>query len=90
MRVDGENLPQTRRASDRSVPFVIEIEFTEVAEAEETRSGRAAQRTILRTVIRPKRDRDRRRRDAGERAKQLFSSLKSYLIAQEYEPGATN
>jgi hypothetical protein len=86
MRLDGENLPLARRTSDRAVPFLIEIEFEEVCEPEDNRQGRSQQRTVIKAVIRPKRDRDRRKRDASERAKQLFASLKSYLIAQEYVP----
>jgi hypothetical protein len=87
MRIDGENLPLSRRTNDRVVPFLIEIEFDEITEPDESRFGRTIQRTVLKTVIRPKRDRDRRKRDAMERAKQLFTSLKSYLIAQEYVAG---
>jgi len=86
MRVDGENLPLARRDNDRPVPFLIEVEFDQITEPDENRSGRTVQRTVMKTTIRPKRDRDRRKRDAIERAKQLFTSLKSYLIAQEYQP----
>jgi hypothetical protein len=35
-------------------------------------------------VIRPKRQRDRRRKDALERARQILASLKSYLMAQDH------
>jgi diguanylate cyclase (GGDEF)-like protein/PAS domain S-box-containing protein/putative nucleotidyltransferase with HDIG domain len=86
MRIDGETMPMTRRNGDRVVPFLIEVEFEEVTDAEESRFGRTMQRTGMKVVIRPKRDRDRRKRDAVERAKQLFTSLKSYLIAQEHSP----
>jgi len=86
MKLDGENLPLARRTTDRAVPFLIEVEFEEVSELDEGRQGRSQQRTVIKTVLRPKRDRDRRKRDASERAKQLFASLKSYLIAQEYTP----
>ena len=84
MKLDGDNLPLNRRTNDRPVPFLIEIEFDEVSEPDEGRVGRNVQRTIVKAMIRPKRDRDRRKRDASERAKQLYASLKSYLIAQEY------
>jgi hypothetical protein len=36
-------------------------------------------------VIRPQRARDRRQRDALERARQLLGSLKAYLVAQEFD-----
>ena len=85
MKLDGENVPLNRRNTDRPVPFLIEIEFDETSEPDEAKSGRTVQRTLVKAVIRPKRDRDRRKRDANERAKQLYASLKSYLVAQEYE-----
>lgn len=84
MKLDGDNIPLNRRTGDRPVPFLIEIEFEEVEQADEARTGRTVQRTLVRAIIRPKRDRDRRKRDASERAKQLYASLKSYLVAQEY------
>jgi len=84
MKLDGDNVPLNRRTSDRPVPFLIEIEFDEVNEPDEAKSGRTVQRTLIKAVVRPKRDRDRRKRDAAERAKQLYASLKSYLVAQEY------
>jgi diguanylate cyclase (GGDEF)-like protein/PAS domain S-box-containing protein/putative nucleotidyltransferase with HDIG domain len=86
MKLDGDNVPLNRRTTDRAVPFLIEIEFDEVSEVDETRTGRTVERTLIKAVIRPKRDRDRRKRDAAERAKQLYASLKSYLVAQEYTP----
>ena len=79
-----------RRTTDRPVPFLIEVEFEEISEPDAGRQGRTVQRTLLKTIIRPKRDRDRRKRDAVERAKQLFTSLKSYLIALEYSPSTPN
>lgn len=89
LRIDGDNLPLARRNGDRLVPFLIEIEFDELEEPDTSRAARISQRTLISVVIRPKRDRDRRKRDCLERAKQLFSSLKSYLIAQEYAPVTT-
>jgi diguanylate cyclase (GGDEF)-like protein/PAS domain S-box-containing protein/putative nucleotidyltransferase with HDIG domain len=89
LRLDGESFMHTRRNNDRLVPFLIEVEFDEINEIDESRFGRTMQRTLMKVVIRPKRDRDRRKRDAVERAKQLFTSLKSYLIAQEYHPATT-
>jgi hypothetical protein len=42
-------------------------------------------RTLIHVVIRPQRARDRRQRDALERARQLLVSLKAYLVAQEFD-----
>ena len=40
--------------------------------------------TMIHTVIRPVRHRDRRERNSIERARPIFSSLKSYLMATEF------
>jgi diguanylate cyclase (GGDEF)-like protein/PAS domain S-box-containing protein len=84
LRIDGQNMPLTRRQSDRAVPFLIELTFDEQADAVQGRSGGAQARTIIQVVIRPKRQRDRRRGDVIERARQLLVSLKSYLMAHDY------
>jgi diguanylate cyclase (GGDEF)-like protein/PAS domain S-box-containing protein len=86
LKIEGGDLPMTRRFSDRPVPFVIEIHFTEKQVATKTLSGDergAFVRTFADVVIRPRRNRDRRRRDTDQRALQLLLSLKSYLMAQE-------
>ncbi|MBW3598237.1 MAG: hypothetical protein KY475_13320, partial [Planctomycetes bacterium] len=44
----------------------------------------AATRTLIRVVVRPRRNRDRRRRDAIDRARRLVSSVKSYLMAHDF------
>lgn len=82
LRIDGENTPFLRRNSDRPVPFFIEMKFSEATVPAEGR-GNPTSRTIVHVTIRPHRSRDRRRRDAIERAGQLLLSLKSYLVAQE-------
>lgn len=82
LRIDGENTPFLRRNSDRPVPFFIEMKFSEASAAAEGR-GAPTNRTVVHVTIRPHRSRDRRRRDAIERAGQLLLSLKSYLVAQE-------
>jgi diguanylate cyclase (GGDEF)-like protein len=76
LRLEGAS-PIMRRNGDRSVPFLIEMKFTET-------QGMGTARTMIRVSLRPQRNRDRRRRDMMERAQQLLVSLKSYLVAQEY------
>jgi diguanylate cyclase (GGDEF)-like protein/PAS domain S-box-containing protein/putative nucleotidyltransferase with HDIG domain len=85
LRIEGDQVPSVRRVSDRPVPFVIEIRFEE---SEATLPGSGAGkvfRTIARVSIRPQRTRDRRRRDVLDRAQRLAASLKSYLVAQDYD-----
>ncbi|MCA9123101.1 MAG: diguanylate cyclase [Planctomycetaceae bacterium] len=72
-----------KRASDRAVPFLMELTFEEESSGTPQR-GAVQQRTLIRVVIRPRRQRDRRRNDMIERARQLLVSVKSYLMAHEY------
>lgn len=74
LSMDGSALPQRRRSNDRAVPLTIELKFTE-------RNLAGAVRTYIDVVLRPRRTRDRRKRDSVERARQALSSLKSYLMA---------
>lgn len=84
IRIEGDSLPQARRAADRIVPFVIEVRLQESLVPQPQTGARS--RTLVHVVIRPQRARDRRQRDAVERARQLLVSLKAYLVAQEFDP----
>lgn len=75
-----------RRDGDRAVSFVIDIKLAEERIERNNSSGLAAGsyvHTKLSVTIRPRRDRDRRRNAATQRARLLLGSLKSYLIAKE-------
>jgi diguanylate cyclase (GGDEF)-like protein/PAS domain S-box-containing protein len=84
LKLEGHRTTGARRASDRPVPFIIEMRFEEASETPQSRSAKVL-RTIIHVTVRPQRNRDRRRRDVLERAQRLASSLKSYLIAQDYD-----
>ena len=84
LKIDGSNTPLLRRWSDRPVPFVMEMTFNEREIMSDGRAGGNMSRTVIHVAIRPKRQRDRRRRDAVERARQLLVSLKSYLMAHDH------
>lgn len=84
LTIDSQHVPLMRRMTDRPVPFQIELLFEEKQLPIEGRLGHTALRTLIHVTVRPKRQRDRRRRDAIERARQLLVSLKSYLMAQEH------
>jgi hypothetical protein len=66
------------------VSFLIELTFEESNEPGNNKKAAIQSRTVIQVVIRPKRQRDRRRRDAAERARQLLLSLKSYLMASDF------
>lgn len=70
-----------RRQSDRPVDLVVEMKLREVSR--QTAGKTAAAHTIINVVIRPRRGRDRRRQGA-EQATRILSSLRSYLIAQDW------
>lgn len=84
LRIDGQDTPLTRRWNDRAVSFLIELTFEESVEPCNNKKAAAQSRTVIQVVVRPKRQRDRRRRDAVERARQLLLSLKSYLMASDF------
>lgn len=79
LTIDGPAIPLLRRSQDRVVPFTVELDFDEKTDA-----GGQWVRTMINVVIRPKRGRDRRKQDSVERARQVLSSLKSYLMAHDY------
>lgn len=83
LKVEGQYDPLLRRRIERSVALIIELEFTvnHVTEGDD----QSPVQTTAHVTIRPKRNRDRRKRDAIERARQLMVSLQSYLMAHEVE-----
>jgi diguanylate cyclase (GGDEF)-like protein len=80
----GDRSQKDRRRSDRQIPLVVEVTFSE-ERVRQTSSGTAATpsqtRTKIQVVMRPKRNRDRRQANAVTRARQLLASLRSYLMA---------
>lgn len=84
LEIAGPDLPNMRRRSDRATPFLVELDLQEIPADSDTGPAGKELRTVVQITIRPKRQRDRRRHDADERARQLFVSLKSYLMAQDY------
>lgn len=76
--VDGDSLPLQRRIGDRAVPLIVELQFSPLL------AENGAQHTKVQISISPRRNRDRRKRDAIERARTLLLSLQSYLVAYEF------
>jgi diguanylate cyclase (GGDEF)-like protein/PAS domain S-box-containing protein len=83
LRIDATKVPMTRRAGDRPVPFEMELSFEERTFTMDGAKSTTTLRTLIRVTIRPRRQRDRRRRDVVERARQLLRSLKAYFVAQD-------
>ena len=94
IRVDAKRGSLLRRSSDRPVGFMIEMSFEEEQSrrAEDGPAGvQPTVQTRVRVVIRPQRDRDRRRNEASAHAEHLLASVRSYLMASEVgEEGNAN
>jgi hypothetical protein len=93
--IDGQNITLKlsagwsgflKRRSDRSTSFIIELRLTE-ERPESAEAGKESRmlRTQVHLIIRPLRARDRRRADLAVDARQLASSVKSYLMANDEE-----
>ncbi|MBM4003819.1 MAG: diguanylate cyclase [Planctomycetes bacterium] len=84
LRIDATKVPLTRRANDRPIPFEMELAFEERTFTLEGGKSTPSLRTLIHVTIRPRRQRDRRRRDVVERARRLLLSLKAYFVAQDF------
>jgi diguanylate cyclase (GGDEF)-like protein/PAS domain S-box-containing protein len=86
LSVTDSNQNLGRRASDRPITFVLQLKLSQRHHERANSQGFAAGsyvETRIEVVIRPRRDRDRRRDAAVEKARRLLGSLKSYLMARE-------
>jgi diguanylate cyclase (GGDEF)-like protein/PAS domain S-box-containing protein len=82
-----------RRRSDRPIPFVVEMSFSEhrvLAAAVEGREPAKIARTSVNVAVRLKRTRDRRNADALQQAASIVASIKSYLMATDAVEPAKN
>ena len=75
---------QLRRRGDRSVTFSVDLRFGEEtfskSESADPNAG-AVSRTTIHVTVSPRRNRDRRRADAADRAREVLASFRSYLMA---------
>jgi diguanylate cyclase (GGDEF)-like protein len=83
--IDGKSDLLQRRNTDHPTPFLIELELREIVWDRVAAGENPSLRTVIHITIRPKRNRDRRRGDASDRARLLLLGLKSYLMAQDYD-----
>ncbi len=86
LEIDSRRTGLLKRGADRAVPFLIELRLAEEIAGQSVRKAQATSRlcrTKVYVAIRPKRDRDRRRENATEGARQVAASIKSYLMATE-------
>jgi diguanylate cyclase (GGDEF)-like protein/PAS domain S-box-containing protein/putative nucleotidyltransferase with HDIG domain len=86
LTVTDSHAGSSRRSTDRSVAFLIDLKLSQKLTERSNSQGFAAgtyAETRVEVVIRPRRDRDRRREATVEKARRLLGSLKSYLMARE-------
>jgi hypothetical protein len=86
LSVTDRNHNLGRRASDRPVTFLMQLKLSQRHQERTNTQGFAAGsyvETRIEVVIRPRRDRDRRRDATVDKARRLLGSLKSYLMAHE-------
>ncbi len=92
LEIADRRLSLLRRLTDRPVNFCLHLHFEEERlEAvrreggKETRDVERMWRTRIRVAVTTRRNRDRRRSDVAERARQVLASFRSYLMASEQE-----
>ena len=88
LEMTAQRPARTRRFTDRPVTFGIELAFEEdrIYRDVEDPTCTGALRTRIRVTISPRKDRDRRRRDVADRAREVLVSFRSYLMATDEEP----
>jgi hypothetical protein len=89
LEIDDCQLGLLRRNGDRPVTFSVHLRFDEERfvpeKTEDAKDGRLL-RTRIQITVAPRRNRDRRRDDVLDRARQVLVSFRSYLMADEAEP----
>ena len=76
-----------RRLSDRPVTFCLDLHLEE--EELQAEPGKdAVTRTKIQVAMSPLKNRDRRREDVSNRAREVLTSFRSYMMATEIEPQA--
>jgi diguanylate cyclase (GGDEF)-like protein/putative nucleotidyltransferase with HDIG domain/PAS domain S-box-containing protein len=86
LEVTDRHAIDQRRTSDRPTTFLIDLELSQSYCDRANSQGFAAGNyveTRIKTTIRPRRERDRRRDAVVDKARRLLGSLKSYLMAHE-------
>jgi hypothetical protein len=96
MQIESRQQQPLRRSSDRQVPFLVELTFSEQRLPLRNRHGKSDEkmvRTRIHVAIRPKRSRDRRSASIVPHAQSILAAIQSYLMANQdhrpSEPGTT-
>ncbi len=85
LQIAEDSPNRKRRFGDRPVVFTVDLGLSEeqLSNLRGDNAGRGATRTRIHVTITPQKNRDRRRADIAERAREVLVSLRSYLMASE-------
>jgi diguanylate cyclase (GGDEF)-like protein/PAS domain S-box-containing protein len=96
LQIESLKLQPSRRRSDRPVPFLVEMRFSEQRVPIKSGEGKAigkSVRTRVQVVVKLKRTRDRRSATIVAQASHILAAIQSYLMASHDnrppEPGTT-
>jgi len=84
--IEAHRAHETRRRSDRPVPFLVELLFAEQRATVRNAEGKALNRAVktrVRVSVRLKRTRDRRSADIMAQAAAILAAIQSYLMATQ-------
>jgi hypothetical protein len=87
LEIDDRERGRLRRWTDRPVTFCLRLAFEEerLCAPNDRQSSGGTLRTRIQVSIGPTKDRDRRRNDVLERARDVLVSFRAYLMATEEE-----
>ncbi|MCC6127379.1 MAG: diguanylate cyclase [Pirellulales bacterium] len=87
LEIGETNSGRLRRSADRAISFAVELTFEEQRRRrkEDASDATGAARTKIRVCIQPQKIRDRRQEEISLRAREVFVSLRSYMMAVEEE-----
>jgi len=84
LTIDDGHRYRQRRTTDRPITFNMTIQFKEERNHEQTEAGRIGPlRTKMSVKVAPRKNRDRRKANVSERARDVLVSFQSYLMATE-------
>jgi hypothetical protein len=90
MEIDEKHVSRLRRLTDRPATFLIDVRLQEEHVRREQREGgpslvRSLTQTKILFAISPRKNRDRRREEVINHAREILMSFRSYLMAYEEE-----
>jgi len=91
LEIEDQHPSRLRRLTDRPVAFCLDLRFAEerFQRGDESGAGQGILRTKMYVTISLRKNRDRRRTDIAQRAREVLASFRSYLMAAEIDDEET-